>query len=51
MCIIALNMLLADTPALLVRELQGHQDYSNSKMLLDQDQQVTVLSDHSRSRN
>ena len=49
MCVIALNMLPADTLAFLVQALQGHQDYSNLKMLLDQ--QITFLSDHSRSQN
>ena len=33
--IIALNMLPADTLAFFVHALQGHQDYSNLKMLLD----------------
>ena len=37
------------SPAFFVQALQGHQDYWNLKMLLDQ--QVTFLSDHSRSHN
>jgi hypothetical protein len=49
MCIIALNMLPADTPAFLVQALEGHQDYVMLKMLIDK--QVTYLSDHSRSHN
>ena len=49
MCIIALNMPPGDTPAFLVQALEGHQDYSTLKMLLDK--QVTFLSGHSRSHN
>ena len=49
MCIIALNVLPANTPAFLVQALEGHQDYVMLKMLIDE--QVTFLSDHSRSHN
>ena len=44
MCIIALNMLPADTPAFLVQALDGHHDYSTLKIL--RDKQVTFLTDH-----
>ena len=49
MCIIALNILPADTPAYLAQALEGHQDYVMLKMLIEK--QETFLSDHSRSHN